>query len=178
MIFFSTQIKLENGDEFIQLSLFNDGYYPEVILGKEGQTKDMNVCVNSLKTEEGLLAKWFLASNRNIGRDEMVDRYACRFWIEESFKDLKSKLHWEKYTEKIPVKERLVKCIIISSLSYALQTALGGQLHMSASEKKTTSLFNKFRQVIRRGTQELEDAILNFINIIKTYVKRTEQTYA
>jgi len=49
--------------------------------------------------------------------------------IEEGIKDFKSKLHWEKYTEKIPQKERLEKCIIISSLSYSLQTSLGNQLY-------------------------------------------------
>lgn len=174
----SYRMKLSNGQEFVQLSLFNDGYYPSVTLGKDSQTPNLNVCVNSLKKEDGQLAKWFLASSRDMDRNEMVERYTHRFWIEESFKDLKSKLHWEKYTEKIPVNERLMKCVIISSLSYALQTAIGNQLHMSKSEKKTTSLFNKFRQTIRRGTQELEEVILKFIHIINTYVKRTQEVLA
>ena len=102
----------------------------------------------------------------------MVDRYTTRFWFEETVKDLKSKLHWERYTEKIPKNERLEKCVIISSLSYAIQTAIGNQIEMSASDRKRTSVFNKFRQTIRRGTEELKRIILNFINIINIYIMR------
>ncbi|MFB6258842.1 MAG: hypothetical protein ABEH38_09120, partial [Flavobacteriales bacterium] len=105
------------------------------------------------------------------------ERYTHRFWIEESFKDLKSKLHWERYTKKIPEKDRLMKCITVSCLSYALQTALGGQLKMGEKERLTTSVFNKFRQAIRRGTEELEKVIMNFIKIIKVYVNRAEKRF-
>ncbi|MCL2132678.1 MAG: hypothetical protein FWH36_09585 [Lentimicrobiaceae bacterium] len=104
----------------------------------------------------------------------MVKRYSTRFWIEEGIKDFKSKLHWEKYTEKIPQKERLEKCIIISSLSYSMQTSLGNQLYMSDYDRKRTSVFNKFRQSIRRGTDELEKIILNFLNIISIYISRAK----
>jgi hypothetical protein len=99
----------------------------------------------------------------------MVERYTARFWIEEGIKDFKSKLHWEKYTEKIPENERLEKCAIISCLSYALQTALGNQMEISDSDRKRTGIFNKFRQTVRRGTIELKRIVLNFINIIPVY---------
>jgi len=164
-----------NGLEYIQLSLFNDGYYVTESLGKKSQTPGMNLCVNSKILENGEVAKWYLVSNqRELNQEVMVDRYATRFWIEEGIKDLKSKLHWEKYTEKIPQKERLEKCIIVSCLSYSVQTAIGNQLYMSDSERKRTSIFNKFRQSIRRGTEELEKIILNFINIITIYISRTK----
>lgn len=172
------RVKLQNGQEYIQLSLFNDGYYPNVSLGKESQTENINVCVNSIETEDGQSRQWFLASNRDMGKEEMVDRYKGRFWIEESFRDVKSKMHWEKYTEKIPNHDRLIKCIVVSSLSYALQVALGNQLDRTNFEKMSTSLFNKFRQTIRRGTQNLEEIILKFIYIIKTYVRRAEYAFA
>jgi len=85
-------------------------------------------------------------------------------------KDLKSKLHWEKYTGKIPQNERFEKGIIICSLGYTVQTALGNQMYMSDFEPKRTSVFNKFRQSICCGTEELEKIILNFLNIIATYI--------
>jgi hypothetical protein len=164
-----------NGLEYIQLSLFNDGYYVTESLGKKSQTPDMNLCVNSRILENGTVAKWYLVSNqRELNQEVMVERYSTRFWIEEGIKDLKSKLHWEKYTGKIPQKARLEKCIIISGLSYAVQTAIGNQMYMTDSERKRTSVFNKFRQSIRRGTEELEKIILNFLNIIATYITRAK----
>jgi hypothetical protein len=171
----SYKVKLSNRQEYIQLSLFNDGYYVTESLGKKSQTPAMDLCVNSRLLENGEVVKWYLVSNqRELNQGVMADRYSTRFWIEEGIKDFKSKLHWEKYTEKIPQKERLEKCIIISGLSYALQTAIGNQMYISDSERKRTSIFNKFRQSIRRGTDELEKIILNFINIISIYVSRTK----
>ena len=169
----SYKVKLPNGKEYIQLSLFNDGYYITESLGKKSQTPEMNLCVNSKKLENGEVAKWYLAANRRaLSQEAMTDRYTTRFWIEEGIKDLKSKLHWEKYTEKIPQNERLTKCVIISCFSYAVQTAIGNQLEMSQSDRLRTSIFNKFRQSIRRGTDELKIVILNFINIIAVYIIR------
>jgi hypothetical protein len=171
----SYKVKLSNGQEYIQISLFNDGYYITESLGKESQTPDMNLCVNSKVLENGAVAKWYLVANkRELSQEAMVERYSTRFWIEEGFKDLKSRLHWERYTEKIPQKERLTKCVAISCLSYAIQTAIGNQIDMSDSDRKRTSVFNKFRQSIRRGTEELKQIILNFINIIVTYIIRTQ----
>jgi hypothetical protein len=174
----SYKIKLSNSQEYIQLSLFKDGYYVAESLGKKSQTSDMNLCVNSRILENGEVAKWYLVSNkRELNQEVMIDRYSTRFWIEEGIKDLKSWLHWEKYTEKIPQKERLEKCIVTSCLSYSVQTALGNQMYMSDPERKRTSIFNKFRQSIRRGTEELEKIILNFINIIATYITRTKHCF-
>jgi hypothetical protein len=60
-------------------------------------------------------------------------------------------------------------------LSYAIQTAIGNQLEMSDSEKKTTSIFNKYRQAIRRGNQKLNIKIMKFKKIIYTYVLRAKK---
>jgi len=174
----SYKVKLPDGREYIQLSLFNDGYYVTESLGKKSQTPDMNLCVNSKKLENGEVAKWYLVANkRELSQELMVERYTTRFWIEEGIKDLKSKLHWERYTEKIPQKERLTKCIVVSCLSYSVQTAIGNQLHISESDRKRTSIFNKFRQTVRRGTEELEKIIMNFINIINIYVIRAKECF-
>src|SRR5690606_22999183 len=108
-----------NGQTFIQLSLFNDGYFMTEHFGKTSLTKGLNFCVNSIDGEDGIKRSWYLVTNKNSSQQEMVSKYQTRFWIEESFIDLKSKLYWEKYTEKIPENNRLPKCIIISCLSYA-----------------------------------------------------------
>jgi hypothetical protein len=135
----------------------------------------MNLCVNSKRSENGKIAEWYLVSDRReLSQEIMTDRYSIRFWIEEGIKDLKSKLHQEQYTEKIPWKDRLIKCVIVSCLSYALQTAVGNQMEISESDGRRTSIFSKFRQKIRRGTEELKRIILNFINIICIYIARTE----
>ena len=174
----SYKVKLYNTSEYIDLNQLSDGYYVTESFGKKSQTPAINLCVNSKTLENGTVAKWYLVSNKiGLSQDIMTDRYATRFWIEEGIKDLKSKLHWEKYTGKIPEKERLIKCIIVSCLSYAMQTALGNQIQMSASDRKRTSIFNKFRQSIRRGTEELKRIILNFINIINIYIIRTKVYY-
>ena len=151
------------------------GIYAAESLGKKNQTFDMCLCVNSKILENGYIARWYLASNKcDLNQDIMVEKYTTRFWIEEGIKDVKSKLHLEKYTEKIPQRERLKKCIIISCLSYAIQIAVGNQMALSDSYKKRTTVFNKFRQSIRRGTEELERIILNFINIISVYYNENQ----
>lgn len=174
----SYKVKLSNQQEYIQLSLFNDGYYQTQTLGVSNPVNNLNLCVNSKENKDGSTSRWYLATNMESTQEGITESYVKRFWIEEGFKDLKSKLHWERYTAKIPTKGRLIKSIVVSSLSYAIQTAIGNQLNRSESEKKRTSLFNKFRQTIRRGTQELESIILKFINTITTYFKRAEYAFA
>jgi hypothetical protein len=169
----SYKVKLKGGKSYIQLSLFNDGYYFIESFGKKKQTKGMKLAVNTKKCENHT-AKWYLATNIESDQETIVSKYEKRFLIEETFKDLKSKLHWEKYTKKIPSKDRLTKNIIVCSLSYTIQTALGNQLKMSNSERKVTSLFNKLNQTFRRGTRELERVIMKFARVIYTYVNRNK----
>lgn len=167
------KVKVKGGASYIQLSLFDDGYYFIESFGKKKCSEGVNLVVNT-KHIENNTAKWYLATNIDDTKESVVSKYEQRFLIEETFKDLKSKLHWEKYTKKIPSKERLTKNIIISSLSYTIQTAFGNQLKMSDSERKTTSIFNKFRQTIRRGNQELEKVIMKFSMMIHTYISRNK----
>lgn len=171
------KVQESSGKTYIQLSLFKDGFYPIKYFGQNNKTKGMNLVVNTDNTHPDT-PRWYLATNIKSTQVEIVGKYKQRFWIEESFKDLKSKLHWEKYTKKIPEKERLPKCIAISSLSYCIQTAIGKELKMSDSEKKVTSLFNKFRQAFRRGTKELENIILKFMRYLSTYVNRYKFLFA
>jgi hypothetical protein len=131
----SYKVKLSGDQEYKSLNALDDGYYIVESLGKKNQTSDMVLCVNSKTLENGKTVKWYLVANkRQLSQEVMVERYTTRFWIEETIKDSKSKLHWETYTKKIPENERLEKCVIISCLSYAVQTAIGNQLEMSDSD--------------------------------------------
>lgn len=165
------KVQVSKIERYIQLSLFKDGFYPIENFGVKHKTKGMNLVVNTSEDHPDS-PRWFLATNILQPQVDIIFKYKQRFWIEESFKDLKSKLHWEKYTKKLPVKSRLEKCIIVSSLSYCIQTGIGKELKMSNSEIKTTSLFNKFRQTFRRGTKELENIVKKITLCLSTYVKR------
>jgi len=170
------RMKQADGSEFVQLNLFADGWYGQVILGKQAQLSPVNVAVSSIDNEEGGSSKWYLMSNV-AERDHAISSYCRRFWIEESFKDLKSKMRWESYTKKVPTKDRLTKCIAVSCLSYAIQTSLGSQLRLSPSERKKTSVFNSFRQAYRRSSRKIEEIITKFIAMIYTYISRTKAAF-
>ena len=60
----SYKVKLPNRLEYIQLSLFNDGYYVMESLGKKSQTSGMNLYVNSRILESGNVVKWYLVLNQ------------------------------------------------------------------------------------------------------------------
>jgi len=165
-----------DGSEWIQLNLFADGWYEQVYLSKSNPIGPLNVAVNSVEAEDGEQAYWYLMSN--VGeRKRALQSYEQRFWIEETFKDLKSKLKWESYTKKVPTQQRLTKCVAISGLSYAIQTSLGSQIELSESEAKKTSLFNRFRQSFRRTNQTLQKIITRFISMITTYITRTKLAF-
>tara|TARA_B100000609_G_C17189835_1_gene421811 strand:+ start:108 stop:1211 length:1104 start_codon:yes stop_codon:yes gene_type:complete len=172
----SYKVKTKGGKSYIQLSLYNDGYYFIESFGKNKCSEGVNLVVNTKETSEGK-ARWYLATNIVSDRGTIVSKYEQRFLIEETFKDLKSKLHWEKYTKKIPTNDRLIKNIIVSSLSYTIQTAIGNQLKMSDSERKVTSIFNKLRQTFRRGNKQLEKIIMKFQRVIFTYISRNANLF-
>lgn len=166
-----------DGSEWVQLNLFADGWYEQVTLGKTSQLGPVNVAISSTDNEEGGQARWYLMSNVSDA-EHAVSSYQRRFWIEEGFKDLKSKLGWESYTKKVPARGRLTKCIAVSCLSYAIQTSLGSQIRLSASEQRKTSVFNRFRQAYRRSNQKLQDIITRFIAMISTYLRRTKVAFS
>lgn len=171
------RMKRSDGKEFVQLDLFADGWYDQVTLGKGARMGGVNVAVSSVPNEQKNRSKWYLMTNVD-SYDHAVGSYCQRFWIEETFKDLKSKLMWETYTKKVPTKDRLTKCIVVSCLSYAVQTSLGSQIALSASERKKTSVFNSFRQAYRRTSAKIAEIITKFIAIINTYIKRTKMAFS
>lgn len=171
------RMKLADGREFVQLDMFADGWYEEVTLGKRAGMGPLNLAINSVENEEGGLSRWYLMSNLPDG-EHALRSYQRRFWIEEGFKDLKSKLRWESYTQKVPASDRLTKCIAVSCLSYAIQTSLGSQICLSQSEQKKTSVFHRFRQAYRRTNEKLQKIITKFISMIYTYLRRTQIAFS
>lgn len=138
----SYSIKTPGGQEFIQLSLFDDGHYRQVIIGKTNPTEGMNLAVCSAPTSE---RRWYLATTVDPGK--AAGDYKQRMWIEQTFKDLKSVLKWETYTAKFPAHRRLEKLVALSCLSYGFQLCLGTQVSVPPSEEKKTSLLQRFRHI-------------------------------
>ena len=134
----------EEGDEkYIDLSLFDAGFYFEIDLSKKSNMKT-NLAISNLKKEEGGNKKFYVMTSLK-NEDAPIEEYARRMWIEETFKDLKSELGWEDYTKKIPQKERLEKCTIISSISYAIQICIGSKIAIPKSEEQKTSVLRRFK---------------------------------
>lgn len=150
----SWSIKRSNDDKFIKLNTLKEGYYGQVTLGKNSQIEYISVVVSSIKDEKGKKHYWYLAARiedpiRIENKWKFIKNcYEQRMWIEESFKDLKQILKWEKYTEKIPLKNRMENLVVISCLSYALQICIGTQIDVPNSEKKKTSIIKRVRHIL------------------------------
>ena len=111
--------------------------------------------------------KYFLGDNENAIKIQIYCALIANLLMTVVQKRLKR--HWS-FSDLVS----FCKIHLFSCLSYSVQTAVENQMYMSDSEQKRTSVFNKFRQSIRRGTEELEKIILNFINIITIYISRTK----
>ena len=185
-------VRLKDGEEWEQLGLFSSGIYSCSAIGKESQIEG-NVVVNEIvdadkvtkplgkgekkdKTRAKAQAKWFLQTSLN-DKDFVVDTYLKRMQIEESFKDLKSHLYWEKYTEKLPKKDRIEKCVVISCLSYAIQLSIGSCEKISKKEEKMTSLLNRFRNALHRSLQHLSRVMPAFIAVVLVNIYRIDKLF-
>jgi len=140
-------VKEKSSPNYVQMSLFEDGFYEDVTVGKNRPTENVNLAVNSIKNEEGEKCTWYLLTSVK-SKERAVNDYSRRMWIEETFKDLKGVLKWEQYTEKIPEKGRLEKMIVISCLSYAIQMSIGDRIDVPKSEEKKTSILKRFQNII------------------------------
>jgi len=143
-------IKTKNGEEWRELSLLDDGKYNEVVLGKTNSIEGVNVIVSSIKDAENKKhLKWYLMSSiKDMEKEEVVGLYAKRMWIEESFKDLKGKLRWEEYTEKLPKFDRIKKMVIISGLSYGIQLSLGSSKQVVEQRSKGESIIRGLQNAL------------------------------
>lgn len=147
----SYSVKTPGGKEFIQLNLFDDGYYRNVIIGRTNPTKGLNLAVCSSGHSD---RRWYLATS--VDPEQAARDYAQRMWIEETFKDLKSVLKWETYTAKFPAHQRMEKLIALSCLSYGFQICLGTQVTIPPSEEEKTSLLQRFRHIYTSAFRKTE----------------------
>lgn len=172
----NVMVQKKGTTNYIQLDLFDDGWYEQVCFSVAHKTTE-NIAVKSALTKEGETSRWFIKTNLE-SYEKTIQAYESRFWIEETFKDLKSKLKWETYTQKIPEKNRLVKVAAVSLLSYAIQMSLGSQIEIGDSERKKTTFLTQFRNAYQRINHKLTHIIIKYTAIITTYVKRTKIRFA
>ncbi|MBF0536604.1 MAG: transposase [Nitrospirae bacterium] len=172
----SYKIKLTDGTEYIQLDLFSEGLYEDVVLGVTQPVKNINVVINSVKSEGNGAMKWHLATSLQ-DKERTVNDYSRRMWIEESFKDLKSELKWELYTRKIPGKKRLENTIIISCLSYAIRLSVGSDIEVPPSEEKKTSVLKRFQQLLVSGYRKIEIIYKKVISLLNVNIYRFDHYY-
>lgn len=167
----------KDSPKFIQLSLFEDGFYEGATVGKTRPIEDTNLSVNSIKNEEGEKVVWYLLTSLKE-QERAIKDYGRRMWIEESFKDLKSTLNWEKYTKKVPEKGRLEKMIIISCLSYAIRLSLGEEVEIPPSEEKKTSVLKRFQHILSHSYRTIAKLFNTAISLFRMNYQRSSTYFA
>lgn len=163
--------KTSDGKYCMQLSLFEDGFYEGVILGKKEKYENVNIAINSVMDETGEKVRWYLATSLK-DREQAITDYERRMWIEESFRDLKSILKWEEYTKKIPEKERLEKLITVSLISYAIGLSIGSKVSVPPSEEEKTTLYKRFQYLVVSWNRNAEKIVSLFITMLSVYLWR------
>jgi len=169
-------VKKKESPSYIQLSLFEDGFYEEATIGKGRPIEKANLVVNSITNEEGEKVKWYLLTTLKDGERAVAD-YSRRMWIEESFKDLKGILRWESYTKKIPQKKRLEKMIIISCLSYAIRLSLGSEIEIPPSEESKTSVIKRFEHIISSSYRSVKKLFSILVTSFRLNYQRSQHYY-
>jgi hypothetical protein len=172
----SYKVKTKTGEEFVQLSLFDDGMYKDIILGIKNKVEGTNVVINSIQTEAGDFAKWYLATNLEE-KEPTVNDYTRRMWIEETFKDLKGELKWETYTKKLPDKSRIEKTIIISCLSYAIRLCLAEKIELPPSEEKKTSIFKRVQHLLVSAQSKIEGIYCKILSLFSLRLWRLSHIF-
>jgi len=109
-----------------------------------------------VNVKQGRRERWYLQTSLNEGK-AVVGTYAKRMQIEERFRDLKRVLHWEGCMAKVPKAEYMVKCIMISSLSYAIRLSLGGDEVVGEVEEGRSSWLSRWRNAMQRGIRYVEE---------------------
>jgi hypothetical protein len=107
-----------------------------------------------LKHQKGMKEAWCLATNRvDLGAGGVVDLYARRFTIEETFRDLKDPRFGTGLLQtRVGRTDRRDRLIFLFALAHALLTLLGAAgeaagldrtLKANTSKRRTLSLFNQ-----------------------------------
>ena len=100
-----------------------------------------------------------LQTNERETKGFIVGMYAKRMQIEKGFRDLKRVMHWEEYTARVPKAEYMEKCIVISSLSYAIQVSLGRYEEVGKVEARRSSWLVRWRNGMLRGLRYVSELL-------------------
>lgn len=161
----SYHIKVKSGKEWTELSLLDVGKYEDVELGKSDPMIVPCVVVNEIRdVEEGKEKRWYLmSSKKEMSREEIVDIYAKRMWIEESFKDLKGVLKWEDYTKNMASFERIRKMLVISGLSYGIQMSIGSSRIVKEQKGDKESIMRGLKNFLNSVSSKIQRGIMIFV---------------
>ncbi len=143
---------------------------------REGEPNE-RVCVvvhEWVEKKGGGVERWYLQTNVPDRKGFIVGMYAKRMQIEEGFRDLKRVMHWEAYTAKVPKKEYMEKCIVISSLSYAIQLSLGRYEAVRKVEERRRGWLIRWRNAMLRGVRYVSELLGAFVAAICMNIWRIE----
>jgi len=130
-----------------------------------------------VKHQKGMQEAWCLATNRpELGAAEIVARYARRFTIEETFRDIKdNRFGLGLSATHIGSPERRDRLLFISAVAQALLTLLGAageacgldrRLKANTAKTRTMSLFNQgsywYRCIPNMGEDRLRPLMTAF----------------
>lgn len=96
-----------------------------------------HLVIGKLKGEKGKkLEPWYIATSLN-DLDKAYELYRQRFWIEEMFRDFKSRFHWCRYKVETPERrEHLTFCLMVS---YTMVALLGYQVQKTGKAPMVSS---------------------------------------
>ena len=101
---------------------------------------ETNLILGKLKSEQTKKGKklepWYIATDiKNL--ELAYQLYKRRMWIEEMFRDWKSRFHWTSYKVKTPIRmEKMTMCLMIS---YTIVVLLGNQVEKSGKVSQVSS---------------------------------------
>ena len=167
----SFKIKKSWWEEYIQLTLFENWIYLDVTLWKNNPYEWTNIVINSITDETWKEKKRYLSTTLK-NKEQAINDYSRRMWIEESFRDLKQILKWEKYTKQIPSKNRLEKMLIFSCLSYSVQLSLWSEIQVPPSEYNKTSIIKRFQHILISATKKVAKLFVKLVSSIYSKLYR------
>jgi hypothetical protein len=96
-----------------------------------------HLVLGRLKAEKGKkIEPWYIATSLD-DLDMAYELYRKRFWIEEMFRDFKSRFHWCKYKVETPERrEHLTFCLMVS---YTMVALLGCQVQKTGRAPMVSS---------------------------------------
>ena len=97
----------------------------------------IHLVLGRLKAERGKkMEPWYIATSLH-DLDKAYELYRQRFWIEEMFRDLKSRFHWCRYKVETPERrEHLTFCLMVS---YTMVALLGCQVQKTGKAPMVSS---------------------------------------